>query len=204
MTNAAPSLRFILSRPLRFYLLSASAQNPSDTTRLTTTVTSLLSAGYAFDNQTWNAYIVTLCKSSPPRALLAFTLTERFLIPNWPGWIDNQVGTIKNDKFRPKPISRREGLTYIRTNYIRPGFLVPQYKTMVYLARALLELRSYEVTGKGRGLKTRGAKREEAQREVERQVGSIKAVRERAPRTMHEVQSLPRVYDSLQAALLRR
>lgn len=194
-----PGHRFLLSRPLRYYMASQFSQSSPAT--ITAEISDLLSEGYALDNQTWNAYIVRLCRTSPPRALLAFSLVEKFMIAEWPGWITARTGVVSNTTIKPKASARAERLTYIKARYLRPGQLLPQYQTMVYLASALLELRSFEASGYG-GI-ARGKNGEES-KELKRQVGTLRAIREKAPRTLFAVQSMPRVYDRLQQRLIRR
>ncbi|KAL1305336.1 hypothetical protein AAFC00_002234 [Neodothiora populina] len=243
--------RFILSRPLRYYLASQFSQKESAASSTTELVSSLLSLGYQLDNRTWNAFVVHLCRTSPPRALLAFTLMEKYLIDNWPGWIKARFGVISNKRVVPKDSALREGVEYLRgrtgptledgeeeqntsptdspsrenddddddataaprsstnksisTRYRAPGTLIPQYKTMVYLASALLELRSLEASGstaaliRGRQTTLDAAGKEEAFRHV----GTLREIREQAPRTWRAARSMPKVYDRLQQRLIR-
>lgn len=193
-----PAYRFLLSRPLRYYIASQFSQSSPAT--IAVEVSELLSKGYALDNRTWNAYIVHLCRTSPPRALLAYSLVERFMIADWPGWVNARTGVIFNDTIKPKPSARAERLEYIQARYLRPGQLLPQYQTMVYLASALLEVRSFEAAGYGDV--TKGSSGEE-DRQIKSQIGSVKAIKEKAPRTLSAVQDMPRVYDHLQHRLIR-
>lgn len=193
-TQILPALRFMLSRPLDYYIVSQFSQ--SSPGKIVSIVTELLSLGFAFDNKTWNKYIVQLCQTSPPRALLAYTLVERFMMQDWPGWISARRGLITNKDIFPRKSARAQGLTYIKARYLAPGQLMPQYETMVHLAHALLEVRGFETSGmaakeQGRDL-----------RELKRQVGTIREIRERAPKALHAVKSMPRVNDQLQMQLL--
>ncbi|GAB7349092.1 hypothetical protein MBLNU459_g8044t1 [Dothideomycetes sp. NU459] len=194
-----PGYRFLLSRPLRYYIASQFSQSSPST--ITTVVSDLLNTGYAFDNRTWNAYIVALCRTSPPRALLAYRLVENFMIKDWPGWIKSSSGVVINTTIRPKPIARAERLKYIKMKYLKPDQLLPQYQTMVYMASALLELRSSEAAGYGGSAR---AKMSDEEKEIKRQVGNVKLIRDKAPRTLHAVQSMPRVYDRLQQRLIQK
>ncbi|KAF1345292.1 hypothetical protein BDV97DRAFT_45199 [Delphinella strobiligena] len=198
-----PAHRFMLSRPLRFYLASQFSQKTlTASITMTDLISSLLSSGFQFDNRTWNAYIVHLCRCSPPRALLAFSLAEKFLIPNWPGWVKAKSGMVSNRYFGPKKSQRAEDVEYMRngpgTRYRAHGDLVPQYKTMVYLASALLDLRTREAAGantiSGQG----------AASAVQQQVGSLREIKEKAPETLNAVQLMPKVNDRLQTKLVRR
>ncbi|THV77937.1 hypothetical protein D6D29_08098 [Aureobasidium pullulans] len=190
------SYRFMLSRPLGYYIESQFAQ--SSPSKLQTLIMKLLSQGYEFDNRTWNKYIVHLCQTSPPRALLAYSLVEKFMMKDWPGWLSQRHGLISaREKVFPKKQARKEGLEYIKTRYLSPGQLIPHYRTMVYLASALLEVR---------GLASSGLSEDQEPgvsiRDMRKQVGTIPDIREEAPLTLHAVQSMPRIVDKLQANLL--
>lgn len=200
--STAASVRLMLSQPLRPYLFSLSTLQPPAINTMTTTVASLLSSGYTLDNRTWNVYLQLLCRSSPPRTLLTFTLCERFLMPNWAGWTHPRR-TLRKSGVSPSRGSRAEGLEYIKKRYIAPGELTPQYATMVYLASALLEVRRRDATGLGR--KTGRARRvmTDEERQEEAQVGTINEIRKRAPKTLEAVMNMPTVYDALQRRLIR-
>lgn len=186
----SPGLRYILTRPLRFYLYALAAQHRfQDTLSL---VSRLFTQGYTFDNRTWNVFIQLLCQCSPPLTLLAFTLTERFLIPHFPGWAP------VSKSYKPNLSARQEGLEYIRARYLRPGQLMPQYRTLVVLGSALLKLRSVEASGR------RGLLKSDSLKGMERYVGTPRQVRSQAPKTLFAVQSMPTVDDALQNRLLRR
>lgn len=197
-TAPAPSKRFLLSVPFRYLILSLSTNPslpPSRLTSLLSTLLSLLQQSYVFDNKTWNTLIQTLCSLSPPRVLLAYTLTERFLIPHFPGWLyPNAI--VANEAGVPNKSRRAEGLEYIDYNqrFIPAGERVPLYRTMVWLAHGLLELRKLETLG--------GAELERGS-EAALQVGSVREVSKRAPRTVEQVRNLPIVYDGLQRRLIR-
>ncbi|GAB7359032.1 hypothetical protein MBLNU230_g5104t1 [Neophaeotheca triangularis] len=189
LTPTAPARKFLLSHPLRYQMASLALQ--SRLPDLIKTVTNLLSHGYTLDNRTWNAFIEHLCRSSPPLTLLAFTLTERFLIPDWPGWRRRKRNSTL--AFPPKHIKRIEGLEHIRASYLRPGQLLPQYRTLVMLGSALLGLRHSETVGSSG-----------VQKELLEHVGTMRLVREKAPKTLYVVQSMPTVDDQIQRRLLRR
>ncbi|KAK5676386.1 hypothetical protein LTS10_011199 [Elasticomyces elasticus] len=186
----SPARQHILSRPLRFYMYALAAQNR--TADLLSTVAKLFGQGYTLDNRTWNVFIELLCQASPPLVLLAFTLTERFLIPHFPGWAPVSASGAAHT---PNPSAKVEGLEYIRARYLRPGQLMPQYRTLVTLGSALLNLRRTEATGRGRQEHAEG---------MEKYVGTVRQVRLQAPKTVFAVQSMPTVDDALQNKLLRR
>ncbi|KAK1071330.1 hypothetical protein LTR74_003460 [Friedmanniomyces endolithicus] len=179
-----PARQHILSRPLRYYLYSLSAQGR--TADLLSTVTKVLSQGYTLDNRTWNAFIELLCQASPPLVLLAFTLAERFLIPHSQGWRSTDT---------PNFSAYVERTQYTCAAPLRPGQLMPQYNTLVVLASALLQLRRSEATGRLGG-ETAGG--------MEKYVGTARQVREQAPKTVLAVRTMPTVDDAQQNKFLRR
>ncbi|KAI4719651.1 hypothetical protein E4T48_04169 [Aureobasidium sp. EXF-10727] len=190
--------RFMLSRPLQYYIRSQFAQ--SSTRKLVPMMTKLFSQGFRFANKTWNELIVRLCQTSPPRALLAFTLVEKYMMKDWPGWIPDQHGAIRNpDVVYLKKQTHKESLQYIGARYINEEQIIPQYRTMVHLAGALLEIRGLTSRGLGDYHREPGI----GPSELRKQVGTISEISKEAPRTMHAIHSMPRVVDRLQEILLR-
>ncbi|KAI5202083.1 hypothetical protein E4T39_04899 [Aureobasidium subglaciale] len=190
--------RFMLSRPLEYYIQSQVAQ--SSLSKLVPLLTELISQGFQFTNRTWNELIVRLCQAHPPRALLAYTLVERYMMKDWPGWIYPRHGSIsRSDEIWIKMQDHKPGLQYIKARYLHPDQIIPQYRTMVHLANALLEVRGLSSVGLG------DVPREPrlSMGELKKQVGSVLDIREEAPLTLHAVQSMPRVVDDLQGSLLR-
>ncbi|KAJ9629453.1 hypothetical protein H2203_001827 [Taxawa tesnikishii (nom. ined.)] len=214
--TVAPGYRFILTSAFRYYMVSLVRQDPPQIDKIHGMFIALQQEGYAFDNATWNAYIRALCRgseSSPPRTMLAFTLVERHMMASWPGWIRDRgpLALFSNPTtlssstpterkatnaiyYRPTKAAVAEGTQYMKKRYFRKGELVPQYRTMVYLGARLLELRNAEAVGRRKKMKEQLAK----------QVGSVRAIRELAPKTMYAVQSMPMVFDNLQRKLLRK
>jgi pentatricopeptide repeat-containing protein PET309 len=74
---------------------------------------------------------------------------------------------------------------------------MPQYKTLVRLGGALLDIRRLEAQGR-RGFNST------IPRELERFVGTTRDIRKLAAKTLHVVQSMPYVPDNYQAKYLRR
>lgn len=191
------SYRFMLSQPLQYYIRSQFAQ--SSIRKLIPMIMKLLAQGFQFANRTWNELIIQLCQTSPPRALLAYTLVEKYMMKDWPGWISRRHGAIRRpDMVYIKKQSHKERLEYINARYINQDQLIPQYRTMVHLANALLEVR---------GLTSRGLGEDHNEsvsglRELRKQVGTIPEIREKAPRTLQAIQSMPRIVDELQGRLL--
>lgn len=177
--------KYILTRPLRYYLRALAAQNRI--ADVLTTFTALIRQGYAFDTITWNRLIEYLCTASPPLAMLAFTLTERYLILNFPGWTPRYM-----TRRSPRESAVYEGLQFMRGRYLSYDALTPQYRTMVFLTAALLKLRRMEATGS----RTTG--------EIGRFVGTVRQIEAVAPKTFDAVNSMPQVqHDRLQHQLLR-
>lgn len=182
----SPGFKYILTRPLRYYLRALAAQDRI--ADVLTTFTSLVRRGYAFDTITWNRLIEYLCTAKPPLALLAFTFTERFLIPNFPGWTRRST-----TRRLARKSAESEGLQFIRARYLSYDVLVPQYRTMVFLTAALLKLRRMEATGASR-----------ANGDIGRFVGTIRQIEAMAPKTLDAVNSMPQVeHDKYQHTLLR-
>ncbi|GAB7342247.1 hypothetical protein MBLNU457_g0491t1 [Dothideomycetes sp. NU457] len=195
-----PVFRRLLSRPLQLYLRALSHKENPPVALMTQAFTSLLSSAYTLDNLTWNTYITILCQVSPPRTLLAFTLVERFLINEFPGW-SRPRANLRGDSqgiYYMNKGARSQGMEYTKARYLGPDQLMPQYRTFVHLAGALLELRSMENLGR---VPRRGTTQEE--RDVKAQVGSIREIRKRAPKTLAAVTNMPTVYDELQERLIR-
>lgn len=187
----APSRRHLLNQPLRWYLAALHSQ--SRIIESIQTVSRLLTQGYTMDKNTWNVFICQLLDTTPPLALVAFTLTERFLTPGFPGWVRKS-----KTKNRPVRRARHEGLEYINARYVEPSRLMPQYKTLVRLAAALLDVRRLESQGR-RGMNTN------VPPELQKFIGTTREIRKLAAKTLHIVQSIPYIMgDKTQERFLRR
>ncbi len=183
-----PARSHILDAPLQWYIRALSAQSRlHDAIEL---VSQHLSQGYTLTKTSWNMFIRTLLDTRPPLALLAFVLTERFLIPNFPGWQ-------RHSRYFTRPAERKAGLQVMNARYIPRNHVVPEYLTMVRLGSAMLDLRRAEATG-NRAMYARLPK------ELRKFVGTIKDVRARAARTVYAIQTMPAVPDKMQAAYLER
>lgn len=181
-SRLAPARRHILTRILRFYLLSKKAQNrPIDAIN---TVTQLTEQGYTLDHLTWNAFIRMLVQRSPPLTLIAFVLTERYLTPTFPGWKElRTAGNVWPIKSYIKQVS----LQHIKARYLAPGQLLPRYDTLVALAGALFETRRSEASGYG-----------EVSPELKDYIGDVAKLELLAPQTLAIVKNMPRMHDRLQ------
>lgn len=177
-----------LSAPLRLYIQALFGQNRM--LDIITTFSDTLNQGYQLDIRTWNTFIEQLCLASPPLTLLACVLTEKYLVPQFPGWVTTA------DQKRPRFLARKQNLQYIRAQFLPPGLLMPQYSTLVYLGAAVLQLRRLENTG---------ALADERFGPLRRYMGSLKQVRKLAPKTLYAVQTMPNVMtDELQSRVIRR
>ncbi|KAK6426332.1 hypothetical protein LTR95_016142, partial [Oleoguttula sp. CCFEE 5521] len=184
----APALRHILSTSVRRYISALLLQGRYND--MVSTVAGLLREGYMLDNRTWNTFISNLVRRERPLALLAFRLTERYLIPSFPGWA-------KRTSHKPTQATQTQGLSYINARYLPPQQLMPQYQTLVMLASSLLKLRRLEAVGV-----TPIAVNEEDMA-VEKYVGTAKLIRKYAPRTLFAVQNMPSVDDNVQRKWLK-
>ena len=193
-----PSRQFILSLPIYHYLRSliASGRSPE----IPTVLSSLLDSGFALDSKSWNLYIQTLCFSSSPENFesaagddsassdplpptsplnsftsikLAFSLAEKHLMPNWPGW-PKHAGIRSPAKWLWKQAPHARDLRKS----------APHYRTVVVLARAYMDLRSRLAFA---------GDREERMAELSRV----------APRVVRAVTFMPRVDDGVQMRFLR-
>ncbi|USW50116.1 Putative tetratricopeptide-like helical domain superfamily, pentacotripeptide-repeat region of PRORP [Septoria linicola] len=187
----AAARRHILARPFRIYLASLAARNRVEDAL--NEATRLLTQGYTFDNITWNRLVEHIAGSDPPLTLLAFTLAERYLIRSFPGWVRRS-----SQRFRPRKSAIRFNLQYIRARYLGQTELMPQYRTFVWLAKALLDLRKREAVG-WQG----DAQGNKLAPNIERFLGTIKQIREKAPRTLRAVETMPKIEDKWQNRLLR-
>ena len=122
------------------------------------------------------------------------------LASDFPGWTRPRH-LFTNASIRPKRSARADGLEHIKARYLRPDQLMPQYRTMVYLTHALLGLRARENSGVLGRVGRKGLSRQE--REELAQIGAVKEIRRRAPKTLSQVVNLPTVYDALQDRLIR-
>jgi pentatricopeptide repeat-containing protein PET309 len=92
------------------------------------TVNGLLLEGFFLDQGNWNFYIQILCRTF--RYKLAFEICETRLMDNWAGW-----ALIR----RQLPVRNRLPIE-VRNKKNWPRHLRPFHTTLLYLARAYLEL----------------------------------------------------------------
>ena len=139
------SHRFMLNLPLREYIKSLDQQKR--THDLICTVDKLHTAGYALSSANWNQYIQALARSQrAPDHQLAFTLCDRHLMTNWPGW--KAFGHV--DWFKPNLRAAN------RAAILRKDQYMPAYSTLVWLARVYLEAKTRGLGGTSRRLEKAG------------------------------------------------
>lgn len=188
--KVAPARAGILCRPLMYYLRTLLYQKR--TGDMIKIVTQLLTQGYTLDDILWNRFIEYLSQAPTPPLLLAFILTEHYLMPGFPGWIARP-----ERKKRPKPYHRDAGHHFMRVRRENHHALMPKYRTLLYLARALEDLRKWETFA--------GETPDERQlSEMEKLRGSVRDIAQRAPKTMVAINTIPRMREKWQDIILRQ
>ncbi|KAF7196943.1 Pentatricopeptide repeat-containing protein [Pseudocercospora fuligena] len=191
----APGRRHILTRPFALYIAALKAQGRiADMVR---EFTRLVTQGYTFDGVLWNRFIEYLCSAAnPPLALLAFTLTERYFISNFPGWRPDVIVS-RHGSYRGE---RAENMQFMKRRYFAPEQLAPQYRTMLNLGRALIDIQRLEATGWTPDsvnftplTDSSNVEVQKLAQSLRRFVGTEKQIREKAPRTVEAVETMPRV-----------
>ena len=120
-----PSRRHILSQPLRYYSEALVLTDRVD--EIQPLLKQLLFFGYDPDNRCWNNLVQILCRAR--REVQAFEICERVLMPDFPGWRTHGfMGGLR------KSIPKSYQL----------GTKMPEYKTLVYLAAAYMNLRDQQ------------------------------------------------------------
>ncbi|KAI9851893.1 MAG: hypothetical protein M1838_002464 [Thelocarpon superellum] len=172
-----PASRFLLNIPLSYYLKSLAQQERVEEMR--TTVQQMQDDGYALDKKNWNLYIQLLAQHG--RAVEAFELCEAKLMKGWKGWNYQR---------------QRMGLSKTRNRPSNVKDLRPNYHTLVYLARAAVDMR-----------------RAAAARDVDVHVHGPEGAEKRpspwdrvsasCPQAMEAVQNMPNEEDDVQVSILR-
>lgn len=156
--------RFIINAPLASYIQSLEEQE--NIGFLITTIDNLRELGYMLDNRCWNKYIQVLARHGWDT--LAFELCERELMGEWVGWA--ALGT--------NPVLQIEGLQERMPKITQRPKGMPSYKTLVYLTKIYLQLRS------------EGSP-------------ALVILCSAAPQTVDAVRNMPMVDDDLQLTILR-
>ncbi|MCJ1313472.1 hypothetical protein MMC25_007150 [Agyrium rufum] len=168
-----PSRRNILALPLFQYALHLKRR--SQPAKLEALLISLESDGYAISSQTWNVYVCTLALSASEKdRTTAFQRCEFLLMQHWTGWPDYSFGArIRNKLLKLQPDLRRG----------RKGeHRAPEYRTLVILAGAWLEL------GSKYGF--------------DDSVEVFRRLKEVAPKTVAAIEEMPRIDDRWQLKYL--
>ncbi len=201
----SPSYSSVLSSTLVVYLRALADQGRAET--ITFTVNSLLTAGYTLDTHAWNTYVEALARSGRP--LDAFRVCESRLISSWPGWKYSKLPFYYKPRLKPSWLNRLDLKWPWRVR------MMPYYRTMVFLARALLLSKKREVLGKadadmnrtptlrGDGSLKLGEDGTEDEILLDKGNVPLRKFRQVAPRTFMILRTMPRFEDDLQTLYLR-
>ena len=175
-SRMAPSRRHIISRPLTYFIRSLSQRG--EISRMISLIDELTRSGWILSNRVWNLYVQTLAKNS--HVLLAFEVCEERLMPGWPGWRHG------NALRRNPPMYQKKGrFDRMDTRIVLPKMLLPQYPTIVILARTLLDVQRASAYA--------------AEGDI-----TIREIRDKAPKAVRAVETMPLVkHDSVQRNILR-
>ncbi|KAL3418272.1 CoxI translation protein CYA5 [Phlyctema vagabunda] len=160
-----------LTRALKIYMAALGRQRRVDD--LIRTVTRLHDRGFVLDNKCWNHYIQALARGF--RYKMAFKECETRLMPNWTGW----------NILRWRRLERNRLPIEIRRARRLPRQLHPHYRTLLYLAKAYIELRG-AVAGSGLHALLLA--------DIEREF----------PKVVHAIKTMQRTDEPLEREILRR
>lgn len=168
--------RFLINKHLRYYVRSLQFRKRFD--EIDSTISYLHWCGFELDSRSWNQYVSVLaCSERLERAL---EVCEKELMPGWGGWKNVTYHGTSNSlrhKFKKHvKLSQR----------LLPHGRYPAYRTIVFLAGALVEAQNREIPADqyGRTLMDR--------------------LKKLAPRTVQAVVDLPYFDDPLQSDVLRK
>jgi len=124
---------------------------------------------------TFNEFIQQLTLRA--RLIDAFTICEAYLMPRFPGWRDLVPNYIRKD---------RQGYQWmeLRHHEIKTTSVLPRYKTLVLLAKALDQVKSDERNGIGY--------------DTDAEAWMTEILERSAPLTVRAIDSMPRTFDPLQ------
>ena len=166
-----PSRRTILSLPLLHYMKALVAQGRVND--IQSVIDHLHFCGYALDSKAWNLYVQSLATNG--QQVQAFNVCETELMPGWTGW--GRRGT--------KGLRLKRRIHASQPKAWQPSERMPNYKTMVFLAGAYIDLRSrYAFEGAWNT--------------------TMEDLHRTAPGTVEAVNEMPRIDDDLQTSVLRR
>ncbi|KAF2818888.1 TPR-like protein [Ophiobolus disseminans] len=170
--------RNILYKAARLYIRSLSDPanpNPDALQEAQRTMIDLIVNGYTLDVFTWNEFVTTLAQRG--RLVDAFSICEKYLMPNFPGWRNLYPNYIRKD---------RTGYQWMELRHyeIKKSSLMPRYKTLIALAAEFRQVKSDERNGLGYDESA-----EAWQREI---------LEGLAPMTLRAIETMPRTSDKLQ------
>ncbi|KAF2996812.1 hypothetical protein E8E13_001999 [Curvularia kusanoi] len=186
-SQIALNRRQVLTKASRIYIRSLINRNPAThppkplLLRAQQTVRSLLTSGFVIDNFTWNELIVALATNG--YLVAAYTIAETYLMPRFPGWRHLAPFYIRHD---------RKGYQWMELRHfeIKRNSVLPRYKTLVVLAKAMAVVKEDERNGVGY---------------VEREAKWAREVLEdKAPRVCMAVETMPITSDPVQERYFRK
>ncbi|KAJ5328264.1 hypothetical protein N7452_008654 [Penicillium brevicompactum] len=188
------SRRFILDHPFTLFIRSLACLGEFD--RIHEEVIKFEQAGFALSGMNWSSYVAALASSDNTKDIVAaFQLFEEKFIPHFPGWTWMKQGygirplhcpvTIHHldGKFgmnKPRRMMGRHAINHWRR--LDPGYMHPDYPTMVLLAAAVKRLREAS---------------------IEEGPGRMALVHSSATKTFEVIAAMPYLPDKYQGALLR-
>ncbi|KAF2629139.1 TPR-like protein [Macroventuria anomochaeta] len=180
-SRIALNRRQVIVKATRIYIRSLINRNPkkNPTNKLLQqaqlTIRDLLVNGFVIDNFTWNEFIVALAQNN--QLVSAFTIAETYLMPRFPGWRNLAPFYVRHD---------RKGYQWMELRHydVKRNSVLPRYKTLVVLAKALADVKEDERNGVGY---------------VEREVKWAREIlEEKAPSVCRAVETMPRTHDEMQ------
>ncbi|KAI9819773.1 MAG: hypothetical protein M1826_001082 [Phylliscum demangeonii] len=167
----APNRKNFLALPLSELIRSLATQHKSQ--QLKDLVRKLAADGYQLDPWNWNIYIQRMVRLGEFQE--AFDSCERELMGDWRGW-DITRGVVESHKTRR------------RTHRAEPlfGVVRPTYHSLVYLVRAMMDLKILESTTD--------------QRDNIRAL--FQNLRDRCPLTIAAIRTMPETNDPIQTQIL--
>ena len=180
-SRIALNRRQVIVKATRIYIRSLINRNPKKYSQrqlleqAQLTIRDLLVNGFVLDNFTWNEFIVALAQNN--QLVAAFSIAEIYLMPRFPGWRHLMPFYIRND---------RKGYQWMELRHydIKRNSVLPRYKTLVVLAKAMAIVKEDERSGLGY---------------VEReQKWARELLEENAPSVCRAVETMPRTSDAMQ------
>ncbi|KAF3041951.1 hypothetical protein E8E12_008679 [Didymella heteroderae] len=138
--------RQVIVKATRIYIRSLINRNPKKNptrellAKAQHTIRNLLVNGFVIDNFTWNEFIVALAQNG--QIVAAFTIAETYLMPRFPGWRNLAPYYIRHN---------RQGYHWMELRHydIKRNTVLPRYKTLVVLAKAMAVVKEDERNGVG-------------------------------------------------------